>query len=243
MTYLQPVFPILIVLIAVGLWRAAAPRWRRLGLAAVAALFLWSWPPFGALTSLTLELPYPVETPPPQEVGAIVVLSGGTYPPDPSQREAAPTLDTYVRCQYAAWLYRHWRPVPVFASGGSTRDGVVLSGVMRRVLVAEGVPPDQVFTEDKSTSTYTNATETAALLRARGIRRVALVTEAFHMLRSELSFRKQGMEVVPAPCAFRGRVFNPKPGDFVPGSKGIWWNGDVLHEWIGMFWYRLNGQI
>jgi uncharacterized SAM-binding protein YcdF (DUF218 family) len=243
MTYLQPVLSILIILIAIGLLRSTVPRWRRIGIGAVAGLFLFSWTPFAALTSLTLEWRYPVETPPPQEVGAIVVLAGGTYPPDPSQREAAPTLDTYVRCQYAAWLHRNWRAVPVFASGGRSPEQVLLSGVMRRVLEGEGVPPGQVFTEDRSTSTYTNATQTAAVLKDRGIRKIALVTEAFHMWRAELCFRKQGIQVVPAPCAFRGRVFRPKWGDFIPGPKGMGWNGDVLHEWIGLPWYRISGKI
>ena len=243
MTYLQPVFPLLIVLIALGLMRAAAPRWRRVGIAAVVALFLFSWKPFAVLANLSLEWQYRIAAPAPQPVGAIVVLSGGVYPPGLSQPKPAPTLDTYVRCQYAAWLHRNWSAVPVFASGGTNADGVVLSGVMRHVLEAEGVPAAAVIEETASTSTYTNATRTAALLRQRGIRKIALVTEAFHMLRSELCFRKQGIEVVPAPCTFRGKVFEPKFGDLLPGTKGMQWNGDVLHEWVGLVWYRIAGRI
>ena len=150
MTYLQPILPFLLVFIAIALLRAAVPRWRRLGLVAVALLFLFCWRPFAVLANLTLEWRYPVGAPPPQEVGAIVVLSGGVYPPDASQPEPAPTLDTYVRCQYAAWMYRNWRAVPVVASGGDN-DGVLLSAVMRRVLEGEGVPREQIWTENRST--------------------------------------------------------------------------------------------
>jgi uncharacterized SAM-binding protein YcdF (DUF218 family) len=243
MTYLQPVLPLLIVLIFLGLIRAAVPHWRRVGITAVVVLFLFSWPPFAALANLSLEWPYRTGAPAPQEVGAIVVLAGGVYPPDPSQPKAAPTLDTYVRCQYAAWLRRNWRTVPVFASGGINADGVVLSGVMRGVLEEEGVPAAAVIEETGSTSTYTNAIRTAVLLRKGGIRRIALVTEAFHMLRSELCFRKQGIEVVPAPCTFRGKVFEPRFKDLLPGTKGMQWNGDVLHEWVGLVWYRITGKL
>jgi uncharacterized SAM-binding protein YcdF (DUF218 family) len=242
MSYLQPVLLLLIAAIAICLLRDNGRYAKRIRVAALAALFLWCWAPFGALASLTLEWPYGVATPQQKDVGAIVVLAGGVYPPDPSQREPAPAQGTYLRCQYAAWLYRHWRTAPIYAAGGS--DGsVVLSSVMRRVLEGEGVPRTDVFTEEASTSTYTNATRTAAMLRARGIRKVALVTEGFHMLRSELCFRKQGIAVVPAPCAFRGRVFRPQLAAVFPGVRGMMWNADALHEWVGLLWYWVSGKI
>lgn len=243
MTYIQPVLPVLLVLIAFALLRKQSTVWKRIGLAAVAALFLWSWAPFAALFAYTLERRYPVAPPPPQEVGAIVVLSAGVYPAVMPEAESIPGLNTYLRCRYAAWLYRHWRAVPVFAAGGRDPRNVMLSDVMRRVLQAEGVASSAIFTEENSTSTYTNAVFTAAMLRARGIRKVALVTEALHMWRSELCFRKQGIEVVAAPCAFRSAGFEASWDNLIPKATALSGSGDALHEWIGMAWYRVSGKL
>jgi len=242
MTYLQPLLPTIIVLIALGLMRPGSPRWLRIGRIALAGLFLLSWHPVAALLNLTLEWPYPVTMPPPEAVGGIVVLSGGVYRTNPAPRDPAPSLDTYLRCQYAAWLYRHWRNVPVFASGGKDPEGVILSEVMQRILEGEGVPSSEIIAESESTSTYTNAVKTAAILRARGIRKVALVTEAFHMWRSEMCFRKQGIDVVAAPMAFRGKVFGARLGDFIPSPVALHWNEDILHEWVGLTWYTMSGK-
>ena len=94
MTYLQPLLPTIIVLIALGLMRPGSPRWLRIGRIALAGLFLLSWHPVAALLNLTLEWTYPVTMPPPEAVGGIVVLSGGVYRTNPAPRDPAPSLDT-----------------------------------------------------------------------------------------------------------------------------------------------------
>jgi uncharacterized SAM-binding protein YcdF (DUF218 family) len=66
-------------------------------------------------------------------------------------------------------------------------------------LEQEGVPPSKIWTEEQSRSTYENALYSAKLLHGSGIHRIALVMEADSMLRAELCFRKQGLEVTPAP--------------------------------------------
>lgn len=243
MSYIQLILPVLLLLLAVAFLRPGVRLWRRIGGVALIALFLCSWGPFAALSLFVLERPYPVAVPAPQDVGAIVVLSGGVFPPDLPQMDPVATQSTYVRCRYAAWLYQHWRTVPVFASGGKESRGRILADVMRRALEAEGVPAAAIVTEGNSTSTYTNAVFTSALLRARGIRKIALVTEAFHMRRAELCFRKQGLEVVAAPCAFRGAVFSPSWDTWIPQTKALAWSGDALHEWVGIAWYRISGKM
>jgi uncharacterized SAM-binding protein YcdF (DUF218 family) len=241
MTYLQLLLTFFLVLMAAGLVRPAGRR--RIGLTAAAGLFLVSWTPSAALFNLTLEWRYPAAVPPAQEVGGIVVLAGGVYPPGPPQNEPTLGADTYVRCRYAAWLYRHWRAVPVYASGGPGSIGVASSAVMRRALEAEGVPADAIVTESESTSTYTNAVRTAALLRKDGIAKVALVTEAFHMWRAELCFRKQGIQVVPAPAGFRGKAPGFDFRDYFPGPKALAWSEDALHEWVGLVWYGISRKF
>jgi len=243
MTYIQPVLLVSLLLIAAGLW---APRhgWlRRAAIAAWIALFLWSWPPMVWLTSETLEWPYPVRLTPAEDADAIVVLSANVLPGNASHPEADADRNTYMRCRYAAWLYHHWRAVPIVATGGMTEKDAVIARVMRHILESEGVPPDQIWTEEASLSTYENARNSAALLRAHGIQRIALVTEAYHMLRAEKSFRKQGLVVVPA--AFNYRTLNVRLAwrAFIPNAGQQILNDENLHEWIGLIWYRLSGKI
>src|SRR5688572_12031838 len=241
LTYLQPVVPVLLLLIILGFSRSSK-RWRRIGMAACLGLFLWSWPPAAWLMSGTLEWRYPLALYPAGDAEAIVVLSSAGLPANSSQPEPGVAFDTYLRCRHAAWLYRKWRSVPVIATGGRTNAGII-SVLMKRELESEGVPSTMISTEEESRSTYENAALTADLLRQRGISRIALVTEAYHMLRSERSFRKQGLTVIPAPCNRRTLELQRSLAGFLPSAKAIRTNDDALHEWIGLIWYKLSGKI
>ena len=138
-----------------------------------------------------------------------------------------------MRCRYAAWLYREGWRIPVVVSGGRQGDRV-LAAIMREVLVAEGVPWETIWLEGVSNSTRENAAYTAKLLLPRGIRRIVLVTEAYHMRRAERDFRKERFEVEPAPCAYRSAEFTGNWQQWIPNSRAIEINEDTLHEWLAM---------
>jgi uncharacterized SAM-binding protein YcdF (DUF218 family) len=144
---------------------------------------------------------------------------------------------------YAAWLHHRLGKVPVLASGGNPGPPHVESfaATMKRVLTGAGVPPESVWLEERSRSTYENALFTAGILREKGIRQIALVTDAYHMPRAERCFRKQGLNVAPAPSGFRTFDFNAE--EFVPGWSGIRHSEMVLHELVGLAWYRVRGLI
>ena len=238
-----PVLPGLLLLALLSL--LVRRPWRgRLSALACASLFLWSWGPAALFFSTTLEAWYPARPLPPGDAEVIVVLSASALPVNPGRQEMAPGLGTYQRCAHAAWLHRAWKPLPVVVTGGTVRNGkgwVQLASVMRRQLEQQGVPSDMIWKEDRSLSTAENAAYCAAMLRPKGIHRVALVTEAYHMLRSERSFRKAGFEVTPAPCCFRTPDYDW--GALVPQARFMEWNDTALYEWAGLAWYRLRGRI
>ena len=207
-------------------------------------LFLWAWPPFAALLSGTLEWWYPAGRLPQGEPQAIVILGAGVYPHDASQPEDLPNQGTFLRSSYGAWLYRNWRPLPIVVSGGSsdTKD-VPPSAIMGRILEQSGVPSPAIWRESRSRTTYENALYSAALLRARGINRVVLVTEAYHMLRAEAAFRRQGLAVIPTPCCYRTLQFHGRWADFMPQPSAVQHNEDCLHEWLGLVWYFVSRRI
>jgi uncharacterized SAM-binding protein YcdF (DUF218 family) len=191
-----------------------------------------------------LECWYDLELAPDTDAQAIVVLSGGFSPLRPGRTQANLSYDTYLRCRHAAWLYEHRAKLPVVTCGNSkSQQGPLLASVMRTCLESEGVPAQQIWQEDRSSSTYENARFSAELLRQRGVDRVILVTEAFHMFRAAATFRKQGIDVVPAPCAFRSAQWEWDLRALLPNSTAIRQNEQTLHEWCGVIWYWLRARI
>jgi len=239
MTYLQPALLALLLFTAFSLAR----RRRRAVWLGLILIFLWTWPPFAWLLSGSLEWFYPARPVPAGDAQAIVVLGGGTEPSNPTIPEPYVGWGSYQRCKEAAWLYHHWRALPIFASGGAENSDVAVAQLMKTALEADGVPPSSITVEDRSGSTYENGVFTAALLRSRGIRKVALVTHAYHMLRSEKVFRKQGLDVTPAPCAAYTAGLQLSIHNVLPSAAAVAANDSVLHEWVGLVCYKLMGRI
>ncbi len=242
-----PILVVALAVVTIVYWRRAKTRKPR-ALAAVAALFfLVTWPPVAWFARGSLEWWYSTSaTPDANDAQAIVVLSGAVFQPRPYRPTAYLGRDTYRRCRHAAWLWREWRQLPVLVSGGKTdplRPEDSLAAPMREYLLAEGLPANGVWIEDESRTTWENAVHSAAILREKGIRRVVLVTDAYHMPRSERCFANQGIDVVPAPCMFRAAEFDWRVDQFVPSGGTLEDNEQTLHEWIGLVWYWLRGRL
>jgi uncharacterized SAM-binding protein YcdF (DUF218 family) len=236
MRYLQPGLTLALVLLAAGLLarkRGAQKLAGRLFGAAAGFLLLWSWMPVAALAVWTLERGYPQERLTGRDAQAIVVLASNFYAPNPPRPRTVPGWGTYLRCRHAAWLYGEGWRMPVVASGGRQGDRV-MAEIMRDALVAEGVPRESIWLEGESDSTRENAVFSAKLLLPRGIRRIVLVTEAYHMRRAERDFRKEGFEVEPAPCAYRSAEFEGRWEQWVPNARAITINENTLHEWLAL---------
>lgn len=236
----------LLLAAAAGAWQGRRPAGRRIALAAAVAMFVWGSDPFTTFFAWTLERQVDRRALPAGDAQAIVVLSGSFYPPDETQPEILPGYGTYLRCEHAARLYREWKALPVVVTAGPVEaHGTFVDGAvaMRRTLEDEGVPAAMIWTENQSHTTYDNARYTAQLLRGKGIGRIALVTEAFHMPRALRAFRRAGLETTAAACAFRSERFEaswsslllPRPANMVA-------NEELLHEWIGLAWYRVTGR-
>jgi len=239
------------VLLLFCVWRMIRPHRgkgrhsRVIDLSAALALFLWCWPAAAWLFASTLEASFPVARFPARDADAIVALSANSYLTNPSQPEPEPAFSTYLRSAHAAWLFEHWRRVPIVVSGGALGDAgePAMASLMRQQLLAGDVPDSMIWTENGSRTTYENALYTATILGKRGIRRIALVTEGIHLRRAELCFRKQGFDVVPAGCAYKTLELRSVKDFLIPSSWAIRTNEEALHEWIGLAWYKLRGRI
>src|SRR5947209_7607614 len=113
--------------------------------------------------------------------------------------------ETYERCELAAWLHNNWHPLPVLACGGRGNDRKQpYAATMGQLLRRAAVPDDMIWTEERSRSTHENAAFGAQILRQRGVNTVVLIVDATSMPRAAACFRKEGINVVPAPSRFRG---------------------------------------
>src|SRR5262249_1906722 len=136
---------------------------------------------------------------------------------------------------------KHWKSMPILVCGGALDKHEPFALTMRHILESEGIPPDLIWMEEHSISTHENAAYGAAILRKRGVSRVALVVEANSMPRAVAAFRKVGVAVVPAPIRFT--ELKGDLSDILPNWQAIALNGEALHEYLGLAWYRLRGWI
>jgi uncharacterized SAM-binding protein YcdF (DUF218 family) len=241
MTYTQP---LVFMLLLAGF--AGLVLHRRKGVVAgliLLGLILVSWRPVELLMAKPLEGRYPIRPFHPDEaVDAIVVLSGGVNPPVFERPYAQPDAETTQRCEYAAWIYREVQAAPILACGGGGKGSKeAFSATMGKYLRRAGVPAEQIWTEQRSHSTYENALYGAEILRAHGVKRIALVVDARSMPRAEACFRKQGFTVLPAPSKID--QWGDSRDELIPTWKAIKGNEDTLHELLGFVWYRVRGWI
>ena len=213
--------------------------WRRVSAVALALVLLLALPVVSGtlLTSLERRLPAPPAGPPPQ---AIVILGGDLRSIATPPGEVAGKL-TLARLQAGAALARATH-LPILVTGGIVhRGGPPVAAVMAASLARDFATPAR-WIEPKSATTWENARFSAAILRAAGIGRVYVVTQAWHMRRALIAFAGTGLAVTPAPVPL-DRPPRPGFGDLIP-RVGSWqlsyW---ALHEWIGCAWYDLRRVI
>lgn len=128
-----------------------------------------------------------------QAVDAIVVLGAAQYNGRPS-----PVLR--ARLNHALGLYREGlAPLIVVTGGIGTGDTTSEALVGRRYLVTHQVPDSAVIAQPEGRSTMASMTAVAGSLRQRGLRRVLLVSDPFHMFRLRMEARRVHLEAFTSP--------------------------------------------
>jgi len=173
---------------------------------------------------------------------AIVILSGGRNLDAPEYGQAdTVSMHTLERVRYGAWLQRHTR-LPILVTGGKVFDSSrpAEAELIRQILTEEyGIPVR--WSETNSRNSWENAAFSQAMLKAADIKRIYLVTQAWHMPRARMAFEAVGLEVIPAPTGFlHGDGDAPLILDFLPSSGALLVNSYIAHELIGIVWYRLR---
>ena len=144
-------------------------------------------------------------------VDAIVVMGAAQYDGEPSPQLAA-------RLDHAAALWPEGRAGLVVVTGGKRPgDRFTEAEASAAYLSERGVPASAIVLEDQGTNSYESLRGVAALLDARGLDEVLIVTDPYHALRSRLIAGEVGLDahVSPTPTSVvdggeRGRP--PAPG-------------------------------
>jgi uncharacterized SAM-binding protein YcdF (DUF218 family) len=88
-------------------------------------------------------------------------------------------------------------------------------------------------------NTRDEAVAVAALFRARGWRRLLVVTTPAHSRRACAAFEREGLEVTCLPSTETRYDFE----NLEKSDDRIFAFGGLLHEWIGLFVYRQRGWL
>jgi uncharacterized SAM-binding protein YcdF (DUF218 family) len=185
---------------------------------------------------------------------AIVVLGGATGSISPPR--VMPDLNEHGdRIFYAAKLYKEGKAPLIVLSGGRIEwfgKEESEAADMARLLELTGIPKEAIIQEDNSLNTHENAVFTQKILEAKGIKKILLVTSAFHTPRSLKIFARQGIEAIPAPTDFlisqqkllehdysvESRILS-----YLPDADSLDHTTKAIKEYIGTFIYRLRGWL
>ncbi len=215
-------------------------------------LVLCSYEGFSGRILRTLESQYPplnLATPISHENGVmgaqslkwIVVLAGGVV--------GDPTLPIPLQISHHSRerlvegirLHRLLPGSKITLTGGIGFDGTPEATTLSRVAQELGVAKSDLVLEVESRDTKDHPLYVRHLVKKEPF---ILVTSAFHMPRAMKLFVKQGLAPIPAPAGpWKPAKEFWSPGNFFPSASGLRLAELAYHEYIGLTWAWVRGQI
>lgn len=249
----QIAYPLLASLLLAGgagvlLWRGRRRTGALVLTAALGWLWLWSTPAFGDWLRATLEQRYPLASLDSLPTADAIVLLGGVMTPAAPPEQPYSNLGAAVdRVWHAARLYRAGKAPLILASGGNLpwsgadrSEAEAIADLLQQL----GVPSAAIVLDPHSRTTRENRDHSLSILRARGARRILLVTSALHMPRALALFRQSALEVVPAATDFE--VFhqgNAHPLRWLPDAQTLADSTRAFKEYLGRLMDWLSDRM
>jgi uncharacterized SAM-binding protein YcdF (DUF218 family) len=204
---------------------------------ALAGLLASSLPVVAFALLRTLE-PAPLADQDLASAQAIVILGGGRNRTAPEWGGVTLNGFTLQRVRYGAKLARQ-SSLPVLVTGGAPDGAGAAEGDLMRAVLQDELGVGVRWVDNASANTRENARFAARQLLPLGLRRVVLVTDAWHSARAGAEFERHGLQVIPAPTGLAGaRPFSLY--QLVPNVESLRYVHIALREWMGAIWYRLS---
>ncbi len=196
----------------------------------------------GPLTHLSvqyLESQYPIIDPSGKN-NPVLILGGGHTPKEYLPENQQLTLGALGRVMEGIRIFKGSNSKKLIMSGPSLKADYTSQAGIQAIVATElcAISPNSIYINSKP-----NTTEEEALTYQQVFPSInpILVTKAIHMPRAILSFKKHGIEAVPAPCNF---IFKDRHLEIkhylVPKLSHIPYLGEVLKEFFGILFLKLT---
>ena len=183
---------------------------------------------------------YPV-----QQLTGVIIL-GGSFDLELESKERNEVLlnSAAERLTKALEIYKKNPRLLILFSGASNKVkpiGWSESDMAKKFFLEQGVRSENLIFENQSRNTFENISYSKDIIKNnKGT--WGLITSASHMPRSYFGFKKQGL------------ILEPISADYRTGTSSIFWiNFDIkkglenwniiLHEVVGIFYYKITGKI
>ena len=182
---------------------------------------------------------------PAQQLTGVIIL-GGSFDLELESKERNEVLlnSAAERLTKALEIYRKNPRLLILFSGASNKIkpiGWSESDMAKKFFLEQGVRSENLIFENQSRNTFENISYSKDIIKNnKGT--WGLITSASHMPRSYFAFKKQGL------------ILEPIIADYRTGTSSIFWiNFDIkkglenwniiLHEVVGIFYYKITGKI
>lgn len=222
---------LIILMIILGLFLLL--KWQKLGkgmlFVTLVLFYILSTPFFAQQLFNPLESIYPIiqTSAIKNKDAAIIILGAGVN-----------TSTTMLRVKYAA-AFAQRVPMPIITSGGNKKNGITEAEMMRSQL-HDIYNLRTLAIEDQSKNTEDEAKYLLPILNENKIKTIYLVTNAFHMPRSMMLFKKAytntNIKIVAAPMGKAHLISNYNFANYLPQAHALNASEIVLHEYLGLIW-------
>ena len=170
----------------------------------------------------------------------VVVLAGGVLndPTLPIQLQIS--HHSRVRLIEGIRLHRLLPESKIILTGG-IGDGPAEATTLSRIAEELGVAKSDMVLEVESRDTKDHPLYVRDIVKEDSF---ILVTSAYHMPRAMKLFAKQGLAPIPAPAGpWKPAQEFWSPGNLFPSSSGLRLAELAYHEYLGILWAWVRGQI
>lgn len=225
-------------LAAAGVALLGLKHWRT-GATLIVVAGAWAWlcatPTFSLLLWHALADRYPPRPVRDYPGAAAIIVVGGSLRPRRLEQWSATTDPARSDpLGLAVALYRAGKAPVLVATGHYGMEPAA------RALVRVGIPRSALRLEPASRTTRQDSLYSLAALQNPGATPILLVTTGSHMPRTVATFRRQGFRVTAAPARPPPWVERDRPS-LLPRRTALNRTEASLHEYIGLFYYRLRG--